>query len=128
MPKTLNYQDGEFPVAQSAVVKKLNHFRFPQKDPSDFLGIYLPTFSISLNQSVESKDRDKLMKVRNDLYQELLKKLDSGKIGNIKFIVHDYIDLKYKHKEDPRRYLKIERLTNREGMSIVLCQSSELAI
>ena len=68
---------------------------FQKKDPIDGRGRLLPELSVASSYSVDVEFREKLPIIRQEIIHEIISKINSGFIGNVKSRVVDYQDLSH---------------------------------
>lgn len=102
--------------------QEINRGFFDRKDPIEGAGFHLDALSISRNYFVDPEQRAKLPTMKTDLYDETIKMINTGRIGAVNARVIDYQDIKYKPKEETRRYLIVEHETTRGTMLTTLAR------
>lgn len=107
-----------YPVRQHDINRGL----FDRKDPIEGAGFHLDTLSISRNYFVDPEQRAQLPAMKADLYDETMRMISAGSIGQVNARVVDYQDIKYRSKEEARRYMIVEHETTRGTMITTLAR------
>lgn len=115
-------------LQKSQTERLINRGFFDREHPAESIGFLVRGFSISLNEAVGLEEREKLKATRNDLYNEIYKKLtkleniDNYLARNTKFKTIKYIDTKYGERDKERLYLVIQLKTIRNTRITTLCR------
>ncbi|AFY41843.1 hypothetical protein [Nostoc sp. PCC 7107] len=112
----------------SPIERFINRGFFDREDPQELRGYYLGNFSISLNQTVALDDQHKLINIRQDLYEEICRRLNEFKntdaylADKLYFKMVRYTDYKYQGSDRDRLYIEIVLDTLRGTKISTICR------
>ncbi|MCI5140286.1 MAG: hypothetical protein D3909_00785 [Candidatus Electrothrix sp. ATG1] len=114
--------DNELELINDKKITLFNRGWFDRKDPSERIGQYLSCFSL---YQVYNDVKD-LKKIKENIYDELLKNINNNTPDYIKTSLVEFADLQNKHVEGERKYIVIERETPRKTQAKILIRFLEL--
>lgn len=91
-------------------LKLFNQSFFDVHDPADLVGVRQSQFSIS---QIYELDQQRSEAICEELYLHVYEKLKDGAVGRISLQHLDYLDYQRQKEEPARKYIVIERETNR---------------